>query len=293
MTAFYATRLTIIDISNPLSPKIVSSLGDWTNLAFPVDVAVQGGYAYVADQISHRSAACNSRRGRLEPGQARSVVGVAGQQRAERRLPAPGAGQLRLRLGELRGHCRRRSTSPTRSARASPARSPTPRTCNKTTGLDLDSTGRYVIATSPYLSTQSQPRLPAVPAPDRAVRRSPERSRRSTSTRRADLGRDRTASEPPNPTTQNSAQLRVLDQRLGLDRAVQARRRRRSASAPAPTSAAVQLTRRRQPHLHGPGHRLGREYDHVASYTLDRQRAAPVNTVAADDLGVGGAGSDR
>src|SRR4029078_9623593 len=43
-------RLTIIDISNPLNPTIVSSLQDSSKLGFDVDVAVANGYAYVADQ---------------------------------------------------------------------------------------------------------------------------------------------------------------------------------------------------------------------------------------------------
>jgi hypothetical protein len=52
VTAAYSDRLTVIDISNPSAPTIVASLLDTTNLAFPVDVAVQGNYAYVADQGS-------------------------------------------------------------------------------------------------------------------------------------------------------------------------------------------------------------------------------------------------
>ena len=50
VTAAYSDRFTVIDISNPAAPSIVASLHDTRNLVFPVDVAVQGGYAYVADQ---------------------------------------------------------------------------------------------------------------------------------------------------------------------------------------------------------------------------------------------------
>jgi hypothetical protein len=50
VTASYSNRLTVIDISNPSSPVIVASPQDNANLSFPVDVTVQGGFAYVADQ---------------------------------------------------------------------------------------------------------------------------------------------------------------------------------------------------------------------------------------------------
>ena len=56
VTSAYSSRLTIIDISNPLSPTIVASLNDKTNLPFPVDVAVQGNYAYVANQSAGKFA---------------------------------------------------------------------------------------------------------------------------------------------------------------------------------------------------------------------------------------------
>ena len=52
VTAAYSNRLTIINIANPLAPTIVASLNDATRLNFPVDVAVSGSYAYVADQGS-------------------------------------------------------------------------------------------------------------------------------------------------------------------------------------------------------------------------------------------------
>jgi hypothetical protein len=50
VTAGYSSRITVIDISDPASPVIVGSLHDATNLEFPVDVTVQGGFAYVANQ---------------------------------------------------------------------------------------------------------------------------------------------------------------------------------------------------------------------------------------------------
>ena len=49
VTASYSNRLTVIDISNPLAPKIVASLKD-PSINFPADVATSGNDAYVADQ---------------------------------------------------------------------------------------------------------------------------------------------------------------------------------------------------------------------------------------------------
>src|SRR5205823_13891830 len=50
VTASYAHRLTIIDILDPLQPVIVRSVYDPSQLAVPVDVAVAGGYAFVANE---------------------------------------------------------------------------------------------------------------------------------------------------------------------------------------------------------------------------------------------------
>jgi len=55
VTASYSNRLTVINIANPASPQIVASLTNAT-LQFPVDVAVVGSDAYVADQVGGTSA---------------------------------------------------------------------------------------------------------------------------------------------------------------------------------------------------------------------------------------------
>jgi hypothetical protein len=52
VTAFGSDRLTTIDISNPTALSLVASLQDKTNLVNPNDVATQGNFAYVANQIS-------------------------------------------------------------------------------------------------------------------------------------------------------------------------------------------------------------------------------------------------
>ena len=50
VTAFYDKRVTVIDISRPRSPRIVTSLRDAQNLPFPNDLTIQGSYAYVTNQ---------------------------------------------------------------------------------------------------------------------------------------------------------------------------------------------------------------------------------------------------
>lgn len=51
VTAFLGNRLTVIDISDPAHPTIIASLLD-PALTLPNDVAVEGNYAFVADQNS-------------------------------------------------------------------------------------------------------------------------------------------------------------------------------------------------------------------------------------------------
>jgi hypothetical protein len=155
VTAAYSNRLTVIDISNPLQPKIVASLLDATNLLFPVDVVVRGNYAYVVDQIST---------GRL------TVVDISTptSPRVVATLSNTGLnGAYRIRV---RGDFAYVSSSSAHAVAVVDISNPlSPRLAgsysdaarlNKTTGLDVDTTGRYVIASSPYLSTQSQPIFP-------------------------------------------------------------------------------------------------------------------------------------
>jgi hypothetical protein len=155
VTAAYQDRLTVINIANPLNPTIVASIKDMTNLNFPVDVAVSGNYAYVTDQITT---------GRL------AVVDVsnpANPQVLTSLASASFNGAYRVRV---RGSFAYVSASALSSVAVVDISSPaTPRIAttvgsaahlNKTTGLDVDPTGRYVVASSPFLSTQTQPLYP-------------------------------------------------------------------------------------------------------------------------------------
>ena len=155
VTAAYSDQLTVIDISNPLSPKIVASLRDTLKLLFPVDVAVSGNYAYVVDQISVGRITVVDVSNPANP----KVVGTLSV--------AALNGAYRIRL---RGDFAYVSSSSTHAVAVVDISNPlTPRLAgsfsdatrlNRTTGLDVDATGRYVIASSPYLSSQSQPLYP-------------------------------------------------------------------------------------------------------------------------------------
>ena len=155
VTAAYSNRLTVIDISNPLSPQIVASLQDNTALKFPVDVAVSGKYAYVVDQITT---------GRL------TVVDISNPSSPQVVSSTENTvlnGAYRIRL---HGNFAYVSASGNADVAVVDISNPlSPRILanaqnntrlHKTTGLDVDPTGRYAIASSPFLSTQSQPLYP-------------------------------------------------------------------------------------------------------------------------------------
>ncbi len=151
VTAAYSGKVTIIDIANPLAPVIVSSLAD-PSIHFPVDVAVKGNYAYVADQASSL--------GRVE------VVDVSNPASPHVAATVTDSatldGAYRIRL---RGNFAYVSGVYAATVTAIDISNPlVPRETghltdtthlNRTTGLDVDSTGTYAVANSPYLSSQS------------------------------------------------------------------------------------------------------------------------------------------
>jgi hypothetical protein len=155
LTAAYQSRLTAINIANPLSPKIIASLKDTTNFGFPVDVAIGGHYAYVVDQTTP---------GRLvvvdigNPSSPQIVASLANSALN---------GSYRIRL---HGDFAYISASYSADVAVVDVSNPlTPRLAasvpdsahlNKTTGLDLDASGGHLIATSPLLANQTQPLYP-------------------------------------------------------------------------------------------------------------------------------------
>jgi hypothetical protein len=158
VTAAYQSRLTVINIANPLKPQIVASPKDTTNLAFPVDVALSGKYAYVINQSSP---------GRLT---VLDVSNPASPQVVASLASSALSGGYRIRV---RGDFAYVSASSAAGVAVVDISNPlAPRLLAsvpdnahlyKTTGLDLDPSGQYLVATSPFLSTQKQPLYPPYP----------------------------------------------------------------------------------------------------------------------------------
>jgi hypothetical protein len=160
VTASYTDRLTILDISNPLAPKIVASLQDASQLNFDVDVVVANGYAYVADQASGL--------GRVAVVDVQNPASPVVVGTVTNSTWLNGAYRIRAR-----GNFVYVSAVYAGAVSAIDVSSPTaPRFAggykssailNRTTGLDIDPTGRYVIAVSPFLFTDVQPLYPPYP----------------------------------------------------------------------------------------------------------------------------------
>ena len=160
VTAAYSNRLTVIDISNPLGPQIVASIQDSSRLAFAVDVAVQGGYAYVTDQSSGlgRVAVVDVH----DPTSPTIVATVTNSTWLN--------GAYRIRL---HGDFAYVSATYSDAVSAIDVSDPTkPRfvggfadgvDLNRTTGLDLDSSGRFLVASSPFAPSETNPLYPPYP----------------------------------------------------------------------------------------------------------------------------------
>jgi hypothetical protein len=160
VTASYSNRLTVIDIANPADPAIVASLQDATNLRFPVDVAVQGGYAYIADQG-------NSTHPQL------TVVNIS--------TPAAPVLAGTLANAFLNGAYRIRVSGPFAYVAGSASTAVSvidvsnpaapvldagiynPADFSHTTGLALDSTGQHLVVTSPITQGQTFALFPPFP----------------------------------------------------------------------------------------------------------------------------------
>jgi hypothetical protein len=164
VTASYAKRLTIIDISNPTAPTIVGSVQDTTNLPLPVDVAVQNGYAYVANQVP--SGATNA------PGTV-TVVDVhspTSPQIVGTLANSALNGAYRIRVRSNFAYVAAVSASATDVVDISDPAHPrlaatlaSTSLLNHTVGVDLDPTAQYAISTSGWLSTETRTLYPPFP----------------------------------------------------------------------------------------------------------------------------------
>jgi hypothetical protein len=201
VTASYTNRLTILDISNPLAPQIVSSLQDASQLNFDVDVVVANGYAYVADQASGlgRVAVVDVH----NPASPVIVGTVTNSTYLNGAYRIRAFGNFVYVAATYAGAVSAIDVSdPTAPRFAGGYQSSA--VLNRAPGLDIDPTGRYVIAVSPFLSTDPQPIYPPYPFDPGGP---------TLTGTVAVVALDPVpitvtiapSSEPPNPTTQTSA----------------------------------------------------------------------------------------
>jgi hypothetical protein len=197
VTSFNNKRVTVVDITNPLQPSVVTSVtSPAADLADPVDLAVQGHYLYVANQADFSNQLTIMD---ISNPASPQVVGTLNNGALE--------GAYRIRV---RGDFAYLSASDVSTIAAIDITDPThprlagslndPAHLNKTTGLDLDSSGQYVVATSAYTSAQMGSSFTYPPfATDTGtismIQLDPNPIAVSIAT----------PSEPPNPTAQTTA----------------------------------------------------------------------------------------
>jgi hypothetical protein len=158
VTAYGGERLTTINIANPTTPVVVNTLRDPVNLQTPNDVATQGNYAYVVNQLGSGMdfAVVN-----ISNPAAPAVVGS---------LTDPTLlGSYRVRV---RGNFAFVSANGAGAVAAIDVSNPAaPRLAGAVTdprlanvdGLAVSSTGRYVIATAPLLPSEPTISYPPFP----------------------------------------------------------------------------------------------------------------------------------
>jgi len=201
VTAAYANRLTVLDISDPHNPIIVASLLDSNRLSFDVDVAVQNGYAYVADQTNGL--------GRMAVVDVRNPLQplVAGMITNSTWLN----GAYRVKVRGNFAYVAGLYSAAVSAIDISNPQTPlflngyqSPALLNRNAGLDLDPSSRYAVAVSPYLSSQSQSLYPPYSL-------QPGGATNTGTVTLAALDPSpltvsiNTATAPPNPTTQTAA----------------------------------------------------------------------------------------
>ncbi|MDQ6818088.1 MAG: hypothetical protein M3018_11880 [Actinomycetota bacterium] len=160
VTASYSHTVTVIDISNPLTPFITARVFDMAKLQFANDVVIQGNYAYVASQVSPAGSLTVLDISKTAP----KIVGS---------VQSPALDQAyRLRV---RGNFVYVSSSHADTIAMVDVSNPASPTVaatvhdsahlHRTTGLDIALTGRYLIASSPALLSESPPIFPPFSMP--------------------------------------------------------------------------------------------------------------------------------
>jgi hypothetical protein len=159
VTSYYGSRLTTINISNPTDPSVVASINDPTNLLRPNDVAIQGNYAYVVNQIS----------GAMELAVVNISNPAAPTVVAAIKDDALLAGSYRIRINGDFAYISGNGASTVAAVDISHPSAPriagsitSPGLAN-VDGISTTPSGRYVVTTAPNLSTETNPLYPLYP----------------------------------------------------------------------------------------------------------------------------------
>ena len=283
VTASYGNRLTIIDISDPLHPAIVGSLYSSSQLPVPVDVAVAGGYAYVANElVSNGRVAVVDVRNPASPQFVGSVAGPA----------LNGAYRIRIR-----------NNFAYVAATYSPSMSV----------IDISDPGQPAPGRQFHQQLAAQPHGRYRPRPDGALRdldlalplhrdadalpALPAAAGRTDRDRHDQRDRARPAPDrrqhllhARNHHHRDNRPVYLLHQRRRLHRPLPTRRR---ATRPLhqPNQPILRRTRQRPTHLHRASNRRRRQHSNSHLH-LDDQPEWAGGSVAAGGVGVGGVGAD-
>ena len=160
VTASYANRLTVLDIANPLAPVIVASPQDASKLAFDVDVTVANGYAYVADQAQGVGRVAVVDVHTPASPQLLGVVTNSTWLNGAYRIKA--LGKFVYVAATYAASVSAVDVSDPNAPRFAGGYKSTT-LLNRAPGLDIDPTGVYLVAVSPFLSTTTQPTYPPFP----------------------------------------------------------------------------------------------------------------------------------
>ena len=198
VTAAYSNRLTVIDISNPLSPTIVASLQDGTKLNFDVDVTTQGHYAYVADQSTEGLA----------------VVDISNPANPQIVGTDPSAwlnGAYRVRVSGNMAYVAADYAEAASVVDISNPAAPRlaagvydPTYFHNTTGVAVDPTGRYMLLTSPELPSETGTSYPPFPNQPGGPTATGTVSVLTLDPKSVAVAIS-SSSKPPNPTSQTTA----------------------------------------------------------------------------------------
>jgi hypothetical protein len=200
VTAFNAKRATPIDVTNPSAPIVNTPLSDATHLPAPADLAVQGNYLYVANQSSSNEFTVLDVSNPASPKWVASITSPL----------LSGAYRIHVKGDFAYVSASSASTvaaidisDPTHPRIAGTVTDPAP---SITTGLDVDPSGTYVIATSPRQSTQTNQKFPPYPGSPGGPANTGTISEIQLDPLPISVAIT-PASEPSNPTTQTSANL--------------------------------------------------------------------------------------